>query len=77
MGAIGGVSQWLMINAYKVATASTLAPFQYVQITFGGVLGLCGVRATSPIFWVIIGGTIVIASGLYVIHREATLAKKG
>lgn len=76
MGAIGGVSQWLMINAYKVATASTLAPFQYVQITFAAFWGYM-VFGDIPDLWVIVGGTIVIASGLYVIHREATLAKKG
>lgn len=75
MGAIGGVSQWLMISAYRVATASTLAPFQYVQITFAAFWGYM-VFGDIPDIWVILGGTIVIASGLYVIHREATLAKK-
>lgn len=76
MGAIGGVSQLLMINAYKVATASTLAPFQYIQIIFAAFWGYL-IFGDFPDNWVIAGGTIVIASGLYVMHREATLAKKG
>lgn len=76
MGAIGGVSQLLMINAYKVATASTLAPFQYIQIIFAASWGYL-IFGDFPDNWVIAGGTIVIASGLYVMHREATLAKKG
>jgi drug/metabolite transporter (DMT)-like permease len=76
MGAIGGVSQLLMINAYKVATASTLAPFQYIQIIFAAFWGYL-IFGDFPDNWVIAGGTIVIASGLYVMHREATLAKRG
>ncbi|MFX4223366.1 MAG: DMT family transporter [Thalassobaculum sp.] len=76
MGAIGGVSQLLMINAYKVATASTLAPFQYIQIIFAAFWGYL-IFGDLPDNWVIAGGTIVIASGLYVMHREATLAKRG
>lgn len=74
MGAIGGVSQLLMINAYKVATTSTLAPFQYLQIIFAAFWGYM-IFADIPDIWVIVGGTIVVASGLYVIHRETVLAK--
>jgi len=75
MGAIGGVSQLLMINAYKVATASTLAPFQYIQIIFAAFWGYM-IFADIPDIWVIVGGSIVVASGLYVIHRETALAKE-
>ena len=75
MGAIGGVSQLIMISAYRVATASTLAPFQYIQIIFATFWGYM-IFDDFPDIWVIGGGTVVVASGLYVIHREAALAKK-
>lgn len=74
MGAIGGVSQLLMINAYKVATASALAPFQYLQIIFAAFWGYV-IFSDFPDMWVVVGGGIVVASGLYVIHRETMLAK--
>ena len=73
MGALGGVSHLILINAYKVATTATLAPFQYVQIVFAAFWGYV-VFGDIPDIWVIVGGSIVVVSGLYVIHRERQIA---
>jgi drug/metabolite transporter (DMT)-like permease len=76
MGALGGVSHLILISAYKIATTSTLAPFQYVQIIFAAAWGYA-IFGDIPDIWVISGGAIVVASGIYVIQREAQLAKQG
>ena len=76
MGALGGVSHMLMIQAYRHADTSSLAPFQYAQIIFAGILGYL-VFNDPPDMWVLAGGAIVVASGTYVFHREAQIARAG
>jgi len=73
MGALGGFSHLLLIHAYRVATASLLAPFQYAQIVFAGFYGWL-VFGDLPDGWVIAGTLILVGSGLYVLRREAQLA---
>jgi drug/metabolite transporter (DMT)-like permease len=76
MGALGGFSHLLLIHAYRVATASLLAPFQYAQIVFAGFYGWL-VFGDLPDGWVVAGTLILVGSGLYVLRREAQLAGGG
>lgn len=76
MGALGGVSHLLLIHAYRVAAASLLAPFQYAQIVFAGFFGWL-VFGDVPDAWVIGGTAILVGSGLYILRREAQLARPG
>lgn len=76
MGALGGFSHLLLIHAYRVATASLLAPFQYAQIVFAGFYGWL-VFGDLPDGWVVAGTLILVGSGLYVLRREAQLAGRG
>ena len=41
----------------------------YTQIIWTTALGYL-VFGDVPLFWTIVGGSIVIASGLYLLHRE-------
>lgn len=75
MGALGGASHLLLIHAYRVATASLLAPFQYAQIVFATFYGWL-VFGDFPDRWMIAGTTILVASGLYVLHREAQINRR-
>lgn len=70
MGALGGVSHLLLIHAYRVATASLLAPFQYAQIVFAGFYGWL-VFGDLPDGWMLAGTAILVGSGLYILRREA------
>jgi len=74
MGALGGASHLLLIHAYRVATASLLAPFQYAQIVFAAFCGWL-VFGDVPDLWVVTGTGVVIASGLYVLQRESQLRR--
>jgi drug/metabolite transporter (DMT)-like permease len=69
IGVIGGMGHYLLILAHRLAQASTLAPFIYTQVVWTTTLGLV-VFGDVPHRWTIIGGTIIIASGLYLLHRE-------
>ena len=69
IGALGGGGHFLLIMGHRLAPASTLAPFIYTQIIWTTALGYA-VFGDVPHFWTIVGGSVVIASGLYLLHRE-------
>jgi drug/metabolite transporter (DMT)-like permease len=63
-----------LILAHRLAPASALAPFIYSQMVWTTALGFLAF-GDVPHTWTIIGGSIVIASGLYLLHREAVRGK--
>ncbi|MGH1417379.1 MAG: DMT family transporter [Hyphomicrobiaceae bacterium] len=69
MGVFGGVGHYLLIVAHRLAPASILAPFIYFQIITMVILGYL-VFEDLPDVWTAIGASIVVSSGLYLIHRE-------
>ena len=69
MGVLGAIGQSLLTEAFRSAPPSIVAPFEYTALLWG-----IGIDWT---FWnvlpsgrVLLGGGIVIASGLYLIWRE-------
>ena len=65
----GAGAHWLLILAHKHAPASVLSPFFYTQLLFAALIGAI-VFGNVPDRWTIIGGGIVIGSGLYLLYRE-------
>ncbi|PIO97464.1 Integral membrane protein DUF6 [uncultured Pleomorphomonas sp.] len=69
MGAAGGFGHFLMMSAHRFATAASLAPYTYVQLIWTIITGYL-VFADLPSIWTLVGAGVVIASGLYLLHRE-------
>lgn len=69
IGLWGAVGHWLLILAHRLAPAAILAPFMYSQIFWMVGLGYF-VFGDVPDRFTLAGGAIVIASGLYLLHRE-------
>jgi drug/metabolite transporter (DMT)-like permease len=69
VGACGAFGHWFLILAHARAPAPVLAPFTYTQIVWMMVLGFL-VFGELPDAWTLAGSAIVIASGLYLLHRE-------
>ena len=70
LGLIGTVCHLLVVFAYQRAPVSVLAPFQYVEIVGATVLGWALFNDfPDAITW--LGIAIIIASGVYVFHRES------
>lgn len=69
MGAFGGLGHYLLIHAYKLAPASVVSPFLYFQLISMVALGYL-VFGDVPDRWTFAGSLIVVASGLYLVHRE-------
>ncbi|MGP1394575.1 MAG: DMT family transporter [Inquilinaceae bacterium] len=68
-GATGGIAFRLVSEAYRRAPAAVIAPFQYSQMLWGVLLGFV-IWSDVPPVRVAVGCAVVIASGLYILHRE-------
>jgi S-adenosylmethionine uptake transporter len=69
LGLIGTGAHLLVVNAFKRAPASLLAPFQYLEIISATLLGFL-IFGDFPDTATWIGIGIIVGSGLYVLHRE-------
>lgn len=68
-GLIGGVGQLLLTEALRSAPVGVVAPFDYTQLVWAGLLGLL-IWGEVPHPSTVIGAVIVAASGVYILHRE-------
>jgi S-adenosylmethionine uptake transporter len=75
LGAIAAIVGYLMSQAYRLARASVVAPFEYILLIYALFWGWF-VFAEWPEATVFIGATIVIASGVYVFARAGQLEKE-
>jgi len=68
---LAGAAAFTLINqAFRLAPASVVAPFDYTGLVWAVLLGWV-VWRDVPGPWVIVGAAIIVASGLYVIWRES------
>lgn len=68
-GALGGLGHYLLLIATRMAAPPVFTPFLYVQIITMTALGYV-VFGDVPDLWTIVGSAVIIASGVYLIHRE-------
>ncbi|MCH9694730.1 MAG: DMT family transporter [Gammaproteobacteria bacterium] len=73
-GACSAIAWVGFINGYRRASPALLAPLEYTALIGGAVAGFL-IWDEIPDRWTVIGASIIIASGLYVVYREATLKK--
>jgi len=76
VGLIGGLAQIAVSQAYRVADASTLAPFDYLQLIWAVAIGYF-LFDEVPLPMVLLGALIVVGSGLLITLRERTLKQRG
>lgn len=72
LGAIGCVGHLLVVHAFRILDAGTLAPFQYFEIIGAVIFGwyfFSDIPSKST--W--LGITIIVGSGIYVYWREQTV----
>lgn len=74
-GIAGGLGHFCVILASRYAPASVLAPFIYAQILSMVALGYL-IFGDVPTWWTLLGAAIVIASGLYLLHRERVVKNR-
>ena len=69
-GLLVGAAHFLMIESYRLAQAAVVAPFKYSAILWGVLLGYL-IWGDLPDAWIMTGATLIVASGLYILHRES------
>lgn len=68
-GLVGGVGQLLLTQALRLAPIAAVAPFDYTQLLWAGVIGFL-VWDETPRPTMLAGAAVVAASGLYIVYRE-------
>ena len=69
LGLVGSVGMYFMTQAYRYAPAAVVAPFDYTALIWATAIGwLVWHELPGANVW--LGAAVVIASGLYIIHRE-------
>jgi drug/metabolite transporter (DMT)-like permease len=65
-----GVAFYLMVLAFRGVEVSAIAPFRYVFLLWAMIAGYLAFSEV-PDRWSFVGGALIVAAGLYAIHREA------
>jgi drug/metabolite transporter (DMT)-like permease len=69
-GVLAGAGHYCIINAFKRAPASVLAPFSFTQLIWATALGYL-IFGDLPDGATLLGALVIIGSGLYVFYRES------
>ncbi len=69
LGIFGSGGQYALIKAFEATEASAVAPFFYSLLIWATLLGVV-VWDELPDWWTALGAAVMIASGLYILHRE-------
>ena len=68
-GLFGTLGHFCMIKALTLTEASKLAPYSYTNLIWATIIGYV-LFNDLPDLWTFVGAGVIIASGLYIIHRE-------
>lgn len=69
LGVSSGLAHCIFTLAYGLAPVSALAPYEYTMLIWGGAAGFA-IFGEVPSWSTIAGAAIVVAAGLYNLHRE-------
>lgn len=70
IGLVGGMAAFLVIQAYRHAPASVLAPFDYTALIWGALFGWL-IWHEKPGLQIWLGAAIVAVAGVYIARHEA------
>ena len=68
-GVIAALGSFFLAQGYRLAEANTVAPFEYVALPWGVLWGWLFFD-NLPDRATLAGGAVIVASGLYILHRE-------
>jgi len=69
IGVTGAIAQHLLTTAFRLASPSTVAPFEYTALVWGMLIDYLAF-ARAPLPRVVLGALVVAAGGLYLIWDE-------
>jgi drug/metabolite transporter (DMT)-like permease len=69
LGLLGVIAHFSLIKSFEVATAATVIPYTYANLIWATVFGLV-IFGDLPDLATVTGAGVIVASGLYIFHRE-------
>ncbi len=75
MAVLAAIAEFCVIKALEVAQAVVVAPLQYSLLIWSTFYGYV-VFADLPDLWTWVGALIIVATGLYTLHRERLAARR-
>jgi drug/metabolite transporter (DMT)-like permease len=70
-----GTANFFVILAFRDVDVSAVSPFRYTLLFWAGLAGYL-VFGEVPDAWAAAGALLIVASGLYALHREAVRARE-
>lgn len=74
VGLAGSVGQFFFAQAFRYGEISMLAPLEYTALIWGTLYGLL-LWNEFPSWMVLLGAAVIAGSSLYIVRREARLAR--
>ena len=75
IGVLSAIGAYLMTQAYRTSEATVVAPFEYAALPFAMLWGLI-VFGDVPDSQALLGMTLIVGSGLFVLYRETVLKRR-
>lgn len=70
MAVFGTLGITLIAHAFRLGAAAVVAPFDYTALLWASLFGWL-IWSEVPGFWIYVGATVIVASGIYIVVREA------
>ncbi|MBZ4022991.1 EamA family transporter [Rhodobacter sp. TJ_12] len=70
----GTAGYYALIAAMRIGEVAVITPFRYTRLIFALIIGWA-VFAEKPDLWTLVGGAIIVGSGLYTLARQRIRAR--
>ncbi|MDX5403041.1 MAG: DMT family transporter [Rhodobacterales bacterium] len=67
---LGALGITLIGQAFRLAPAAVVAPFDYTALIWASLLGWL-IWADTPGFWTLVGASVIVVSGIFIVWRES------
>lgn len=74
-GVSGGIGQLMLSQAFRIAPAAVVAPFDYAALPWMSLIGYV-LWKEVPSSATLVGGGVIVASGLYILWREVRVRRQ-
>jgi drug/metabolite transporter (DMT)-like permease len=75
LGISGAFGQYFITDAFRRAQPAVIAPLEYTALAWGMLFDWL-IWSTSPSTRMLVGASIIVASGIYVIRKEGAAEMK-